>query len=99
METHQEHRRALFGDCREDRAEEIVRGRSQHQNGPDHFQNHARSTHRGEQHGRSKLTVDDVMEIRRRSDQGENSAAIAGDFGVNPSTVRRILKGVTWTHV
>lgn len=52
----------------------------------------------GEDHGRSKLTEDQVREIRRL--QGiEPVRAIAAKMGVSPSAVQFILIGHTWRHL
>ena len=47
----------------------------------------------------SKLTVGNVIEIKRRIKNGEVQRKIATDFGVNPATITSIKKGETWKHV
>lgn len=59
-----------------------------------------RSHHsRGERHHKSKLSDEDVREIRRLSDQGLNSFEVAERFDVSPSMVRYISRGERWSHV
>jgi hypothetical protein len=53
----------------------------------------------GEQHGTSKLTTAQVLEIRERSRNGATYAAIAADLGVSQSTVGLIVIRKTWRHV
>lgn len=50
----------------------------------------------GSNHARSKLTESDVIEIRRRTRDGETGAALAREFGVNKTTICSILKGRVW---
>lgn len=47
----------------------------------------------------SRLTHDQVRAIRSRYAAGETEAAIAVVFGVNPSTVSRVVTRTRWTHV
>ena len=51
---------------------------------------------KGEQHGKSKLTDDDVRAIRGST---ESNAALARRLGVDRSTVRRARSGEAWSHV
>lgn len=52
---------------------------------------------RGERCGTSKLTADQVLEIRRRSNELQSD--LAKEFGVSTTTVREIIRRETWTHV
>jgi len=54
---------------------------------------------RGEQNGQSKLTDDDVPRIRRDYADDMTMKEIAKKFGVWPSTIYYVLRGVTWKHV
>lgn len=57
---------------------------------------------RGTQHHLSKLTDDDVKQIRqlRKSDPRRYTHKILGSiFHIDPSNVSRILKGEIWKHV
>ncbi|MDH4993029.1 HNH endonuclease [Aquamicrobium lusatiense] len=47
----------------------------------------------------SKLTEEDIPEIRRRVAAGERYPSVANDFGVSVSTIHLIKKGRTWAHV
>ncbi len=53
----------------------------------------------GEKQHLAKLTVSDVLEIRRRSEEGEVSRVIAEPYGVDPATVRAVIGRKTWKHV
>lgn len=53
---------------------------------------------KGEAHGNSKLTENDVLEIRRRLVAGESQRKIAVAFGVHHSTVGGIGRGAMWAH-
>lgn len=55
--------------------------------------------HRGEQHGRSRFTEDQVREMRNRRSVGETLKSIGADFGASPGTVKNIVSGKTWKHV
>jgi hypothetical protein len=48
----------------------------------------------GERHPRAKLTADGVAEIRASS---QSSKHLAGAFGVNERTIRKIRKGERWS--
>jgi hypothetical protein len=51
----------------------------------------------GTRNGRSKLTIEGVQVIRRRSH--EPVGVLAREFGVDPRTIRAILAGETWRNV
>jgi hypothetical protein len=51
----------------------------------------------GEKNGLSKLTNAQVLDIRSRTNQTQQS--IADDFGVSLTTINNILKRNTWTHI
>lgn len=48
---------------------------------------------------RARLSASDVIEIRQRRESGESTAAIGTLFGVHPSTISRIARGVWRTEV
>ena len=52
---------------------------------------------RGEKNGNSKLTNAQVLDIRSRKNQTQQS--IADEFGVHPPVIWRILRGNTWKHI
>ena len=53
---------------------------------------------KGERHGNSKLSDEQVAEIKRRYAKG-GSRALAEEFGVARHTITRIAAGKTWQHV
>ena len=53
---------------------------------------------RGEENAASRLTALQVMEIRRRWTPGLMSQ-IAREYGCAVSTIRRIVRGMSWSHV
>lgn len=53
----------------------------------------------GEAQGNAKLTDEKVREIRRRAAAGERHRDIAGDVGVNRSTVSSVAGRRSWAHV
>lgn len=56
--------------------------------------------HRGELHHRALLTEQQVIEIRLRFKQGEtNRVKLAQEYGVAPSTLRRIIARKIWAHI
>jgi transcriptional regulator len=61
-------------------------------------QRHGR-TPRGERHSGSKLTDDEVREIRRRLAAGEKQSDIARQFGIALSNVGVIRCGRAWSHI
>lgn len=54
---------------------------------------------RGERQGSSRLTADQVREIRRRRADGEPQASVAAAFGVHKMTVTKITMRRAWKHV
>lgn len=54
---------------------------------------------RGEAINTSKLTPQDVIEIRRLFSIGVTRHAIARQFGVYFNTINMIVKGKSWTHI
>lgn len=63
---------------------------------------HSRRIHevaaRGERNGISKLTIDDVREIRRLASSGMRGTDIARQFGVHKNNVYHIVDQITWRH-
>lgn len=53
----------------------------------------------GERAGPSKLTAEQVLEIRARVRAGESHAAVARAFGVNQSSVTLIHQRKNWKHL
>lgn len=54
---------------------------------------------RGERVNTAKLTPSLVVAIRERAQGGESARQIARSFGLNQSTISKILAGRTWRHV
>jgi hypothetical protein len=54
---------------------------------------------RGERNGSSKLTAEQVLEIRCRRANGDLLTAIATTYGVDQSLISHICRGKGWTHV
>jgi hypothetical protein len=53
----------------------------------------------GAAHHGAKLTAEIVLECRRRFAAGENSYALAGEFGVTQPTMHAAISGKTWKHL
>ncbi len=54
---------------------------------------------KGSQSVRSKLTEEDVLEIRRMSSAGRSYAELSERFGICKSNVATIVRRETWRHV
>lgn len=54
---------------------------------------------RGSEVATSKLTEDEVIEIKKRCLSGETQKAVASDYGVDHSTVNKIMVGKQWQHI
>jgi hypothetical protein len=55
---------------------------------------------KGSKNGQSKLTERDVIDLRRRfANGGVSKSSLARSFGLNPTTVGRILDGRAWRHL
>jgi hypothetical protein len=63
------------------------------------YQNPDRWRPIGEQAGNAKLTASKVREARRLWSEGATQGELARRFGVERSTMRAVLNGVTWRHV
>ena len=50
----------------------------------------------GHEHGRAKLTAAEVLAIRI---DPRSQTAISFDYDVSQTTIHRILRGKTWTHI
>jgi hypothetical protein len=53
----------------------------------------------GEAKATARLSEQQVCEMRRRLHAGERVGAVAGAYGVDRSTVRRVASGIYWGHV
>ena len=55
---------------------------------------------RGEEISRSKLTTENVIQIRQRwLSGGEKQSSIAKDFAVSQGTISEVARGIRWQHV
>ncbi len=53
----------------------------------------------GEKHPRSKVTTQNVLDIRERANKGESPEQLAPEFGLSVSGTRKIIARVTWRHI
>lgn len=76
----------------------VARGRSWID--PHYIPPKGKSTWRGEQARKAKLTAEQVREIRRRyALNGERYSDLAAEYGVGVSAIGRIVQRKTWTHI
>ena len=54
---------------------------------------------RGESHPRSKLTSEQIKQIRELAKQGFSTNVIARNFKVSTWNIEEIVKRKTWTHI
>mgnify|MGYP000663326703 FL=1 len=54
---------------------------------------------KGESHPRSKLTTEQVVQIRELYSKGFSSNVIARNFKVSTWNIEEIVKRKTWTHI
>ena len=54
---------------------------------------------RGESHPQSKLTTEQVIQIRELAKQGFSTNVIARNFKVSTWNIEEIVKRKTWTHI
>ena len=54
---------------------------------------------RGSQIGTSKLTEDQVVEIKRKLSNGFSLSVLAGEYNVDMSNISIIKRGIGWKHV
>lgn len=54
---------------------------------------------RGERHHKSKLTEDQIREIRARAKAGETGRTMAADYPVGACMINKIIRGEYWQHV
>ena len=56
-------------------------------------------TNFGDNHHRSKLTGDNVREIRRRYAEGEAQRALATEFSISKGVINQVVQRDTWKHI
>jgi predicted DNA-binding protein YlxM (UPF0122 family) len=54
---------------------------------------------KGESHPRSKLTTEQVVQIRELYSKGFSTNVIARNFKVSTLNIEEIVKRKTWTHI
>lgn len=54
---------------------------------------------KGEAHGMSVLTAENIIEAKLRFSSGETYQSIANDFGVSRPTLSRACRGIHWKHL
>jgi|TARA_B110001452_G_C14856301_1_gene299115 predicted DNA-binding protein YlxM (UPF0122 family) len=54
---------------------------------------------KGESHPRSKLTTEQVVQIRELYSKGFSTNVIARNFKVSTWNIEEIVKRKTWTHI
>lgn len=88
--------RHLNGDRADNRAENLAWGLPA-DNYRDQIE-HGRAA-RGLSHGQSRLTDDQVADIRRMRQAGMSGPEIAKRFGIRKQTVYQIASGQRWRHI
>lgn len=53
----------------------------------------------GSRNGMARFTEDQIATIRARRAAGEMTKPLAREYGVNRTTIQRIVRGASWTHV
>lgn len=53
----------------------------------------------GEKHPRCKLKEKDVIEIRRKAENGESAKELATQYNVSKEAIKSIVKRVNWKHI
>jgi lambda repressor-like predicted transcriptional regulator len=54
---------------------------------------------RGESHPKSKLTNEQVLQIRELYKQGYSLNLLSRNYGVSSWTIREVVDGKTWKHI
>lgn len=88
--------RHLNDDPSDDRLENLAWGTAQ--DNMDDRARHGRVA-RGTQIGNSKMTENQVREIRQAWELGESKKSLARRFGINRWAITSILRRTTWKHV
>lgn len=88
----------FLGDVHENNADMVRKGRNS--KGDRHWTRTIPARRAvGERQGLAVLKDPDIVEIRRRSKDGETITSIARRFNVSRKTIYLIRDGVTWRHV
>lgn len=54
---------------------------------------------RGTKHHDARLTEDNVREVRKRHALGETKAGLAREFGINETSISKVVSRKSWKHV
>jgi hypothetical protein len=68
-------------------------------NAIDRDKKNRRTPLKGEAHGRSKLTKEQVVEIRKLHNDGVSAWSLGKTYGVHHTTIRDIVKRNNWSHL
>lgn len=83
-----------WGSSKDNKKDSIERGR--HAHGDKHFMRQDPSKLRGEGNGRSKLSNEMVQDIKSRRQSGMKVKDIAVLYGVDRTTISRVINGHSW---
>lgn len=87
-----------LNDIKTDNRSENLEWGTPEQNGEDKARNGC-AGHRGEQSTFAKLSGSDVLAIRAASARGQSGANLARQYGINPTSISKLLLGKTWRHI
>lgn len=90
------HETAHGNGVRDDNRAENLRWATKAENAADKV---AHGNQVGETHPLSKISEDDVREIRRLKSSGVTGSELAGLFGINKHHANKIAAGKAWAHV
>lgn len=76
-----------LGTYRDNRLDCVAKGR------------HANNAKRGEAHYLTHLTNEDVIAMRKRWGEGQSQSALAREYNISASQVRKIVHYQRWAHV
>jgi len=89
--------RHLNGNSTDNRIENLKWGTMQ-QNSDDRKRHE--NSNKGERHGMSRFTNDDVLQMRKSYWGGDETTwSLSKDYDTYPSTIWKIVNGKSWTHV
>ena len=54
---------------------------------------------RGQRNSQSRLTAEDVINIKKSAAAGESGKSLAARYGVTPTAICHILRGRNWGHI
>jgi DNA-binding NarL/FixJ family response regulator len=92
----------MFGRNHSEEAKARMSAANMGQEHPPRSESHKRAiseARRGEKNNMTKLTSEQVSEIRRLAKEGLTRTAIAGMFDTSVATISRIVTGKIWAHV